>query len=392
MDDDRKLSQPDSEKETRPKKEHTFLKRFGVLCLTLLVVLGAVTVALLGEGRYLDRVRRWLVYGDSTEENLYAYAADEHNRYGQIGDFLVVLNQNFFQLLEDDGTAYLSEQVQLSSPALDVGGELAVAYDVGGQNLYLFSQEGELLHLTMEEDYGLISAHVNESGYLAVVAEESGYKGAVTVYNDQQERLFAYHSSSQFLVDAVVSEDCDAVTVAALGQSGEGFCTDLIRYRLTETESSADASLTDHLSLEMDTMGDGCVSVSDSGISFTDAAGNAVGNFTYGGLYLRDYTVGGEDFAALLLNRYRSGSIGTLVSVGADGQAIAMLNVTEEVLDVSAAGEYVAVLYSDTLVIYHRDLTEYSRLEGTNYASHVLMDADGSALVIGSNSAYRYLP
>ena len=132
--------------------------RVAALILALLVVFGAVSVALLADNKYLDRVRRWLVYGDSTEENLYTFAADSRNRYGQSGDYLVVLSQNTIQFLENDGTAYLSQQVQLSQPALSVGGNLAAAYDVGGQNLYLFSRDGERLHLTLEEGCGFISA------------------------------------------------------------------------------------------------------------------------------------------------------------------------------------------------------------------------------------------
>ena len=44
------------------------------------------------------------------------------------------------------------------------------------------------------------------------------------------------------------------------------------------------------------------------------------------------------------------------------------------------------------LVVYNRQLEEVSRLEGTGYASHVLMSADGSALVIAGNTAWRYVP
>ena len=154
--------------------------RVAALILALLVVFGAVSVALLADNKYLDRVRRWLVYGDSTKENLYTFAADSRNRYGQSGDYLVVLSQNTIQFLENDGTAYLSQQVQLSQPALSVGGNLAAAYDVGGQNLYLFSRDGERLHLTLEEGCGFISARLNENGCLAVVHVDGATRGLWT--------------------------------------------------------------------------------------------------------------------------------------------------------------------------------------------------------------------
>ena len=379
------------EKES-PRRWRAFLRRLGVLLVALAVVLGAVTVTLLGEGNYLDRVRRWLAYGSGAEENLYAFAADDNNRYGQIGEYLVVVNQNYVQFLTDDGEAYLAKQVQLSTPALAVGGELAAAYDVGGQNLYVFSPDGERLHLELDEGYGVICASLNDQGYLAVVAQESGYKGTVTVYNPQQEKVFAYRSSSRFLIDAEVSSDGQSVLVSALGESDNTFSSYLLRYQLDETESEGATILNDHLTMDLQTVGTGYASVSDKDISFIDKDGACTGTFSYGSLYLLNYALGGEDFSTLLLNRYRSGSVGTMVTVGTDGQVIGARDITEEVLDISAAGSYTAALYSDALVIYNRQLEEVHRLEGTGYAGHVLMSADGSALVIAGNTAWRYVP
>jgi len=374
------------------EKVGRFFKRLLVLCLTLLVVLGAVAVALLGEGKYLNRIRSWLIYGSNTAENRYSFAADPYNRYGQMGDYLVVLSQNHFQILESDGSAVFSQEVQLSQPALSVGDELAAAYDIGGEHLYVFSADGLVMEETMAEGCGLIAAQLNESDYLALITEQSGYKGVVTVYNAEMEKVFAYRSSSQFLSDAVVSEDCEAVTVVALGQQEGSFCSQLLRYRLSETQMDAETTLPSHLTLDIGNMATCCASVSDNEVTFVDAEGEVSGSFTYGGLYLRDYALSDGDFAALLLNRYRSGSIGTLVSVDGEGKAVAMLDITEEVMDISAAGEYLAVLYNDSMAIYNRALEQQALVEETGYADSILMNEDGTALIIGGNTAWRYLP
>ena len=80
------------------------------------------------------------------------------------------------------------------------------------------------------------------------------------------------------------------------------------------------------------------------------------------------------------------------MTVNTDGTVIAAKDITEEVLDISASGNYVAVLYGDALIIYTKELEEYARLNNTGYARHVLMQSDGSALIIGGNTAWRYLP
>lgn len=89
---------------------------------------------------------------------------------------------------------------------------------------------------------------------------------------------------------------------------------------------------------------------------------------------------------------YKSGGVGRLVTVDTDGQEIAALDVNEEILSISAAGRYLAVLYMDSVVIYTEELEIYAQLEGTDYARSVLMRQDGSALLLAAESAHLFLP
>ena len=138
--------------------------------------------------------------------------------------------------------------------------------------------------------------------------------------------------------------------------------------------------------------GNRLVTVSDTCLTFAGVDGEVEATYSYQGDYLRGYDLNGDGFAALLLNRYRSGSVGRLVTVGEDGEEIASLDVNREVLSISAAGRYLAVLYTDSLVIYNSDLQEYAVLEGTDYASDVLMRTDGSALLLSMEYASLFLP
>ena len=102
--------------------------------------------------------------------------------------------------------------------------------------------------------------------------------------------------------------------------------------------------------------------------------------------------MGGTGFTALLLNRYRSGSVGRLVTVDKNGELMGSLDVREEVLSVSASGRYLAVLYSDHLVVYNQDLQPYATLQGTGDNKEALMRQDGSVLLLSSRSASLFLP
>ena len=103
-------------------------------------------------------------------------------------------------------------------------------------------------------------------------------------------------------------------------------------------------------------------------------------------------SINGGKFAAVLLENYSSGGLTHLATVNTAGEEIAALTVDSQVLDLSAAGRYVAVLYTSSLVIYDRNLRQCAVLEDVNFARRVLMRSDGSAVLAGTNSASLYLP
>jgi hypothetical protein len=129
--------------------------------------------------------------------------------------------------------------------------------------------------------------------------------------------------------------------------------------------------------------------VGDAGVSVWDGA--QVSSWSCQDKYLKSYALSGS-FAAMLVGKYRSGSQAELVTVDAQGTPSTGRAINEQVLSLSAAGKYVAVLTADRLDIYNQKLDLYDTLEGTDGARRVLMRSDGTALLIGSGTARLYVP
>jgi len=157
-------------------------------------------------------------------------------------------------------------------------------------------------------------------------------------------------------------------------------------------EPEASYDIRDGLVLALCQKGSSLAALTDTGLSFGTKAGEVKAEYRFDGQYLREYALGGDGFSALLLNRYQSGSVGRLVSVGDDGAELASLDIREEVLSLSAAGRYLAVLYTDKLIIYNKELQPYATLSGTGSARVALAREDGSALAAGADSARLFLP
>ena len=386
----------DDDEEQRPRKKRPRLRRFLLFFLALVLVLAVVLVAAWRDGTGFDILRRYFSYGASDQEETYTYDAASSNRFALLGERLVVLSDTSLRLLDRGGEEVWSVQVKMKAPFLSAGGGRAVAYDVGGTELYVLDEEGLLLELTADEEYPFLAATLNAEGWLAVTSQEQGYKGSVTVYGAElEEPVMVFDSSDRFVTDAYVTDDCKRLAAVTLGQEGGVFVSNIVLYSLEtagEVEPLGDYDVTDGLVLAIGQQDDRLVTVADTCLALTDRDGKDQVRYDYSGEYLREYALEGDGFTALLLNRYRSGSVGRLVTVDEQGEEIASLEVRDEVLGVSAAGRYLGVLYLDRLVIYNQELQEYAVLNGISYAKTVLMRQDGTALLVGSQKAELFLP
>ncbi len=384
------------------KKQNNKVRRavrsFFAFFLVLILVLGVVIVAAYRDGTGFDVLRRYFNYGSVESvggESVYDYDASSSNRFAVVGDRLAVLSATSLRVLDSSGGEVWSTSVQMDAPELVAGGGRAVAYDVGGTSLWVVDSEGEVLKLTADESEPFISARLNEKGWLAVTAEKKTYKGCVSVYNETGKQVFAFNSSRRFVTDAYVTDDGKCLAAVTLGQKNSVFVSNVVLYDLTkagEAEPVANYDIADGLVTAIGQQEDALVTVSDTRVSFAGTDGGILAEYPYKEEHLRDYDLGGEDFAVLQLNRYQSGSVGRLVSIAADGTVLGSLDVNREILDISAAGRYLAVLYMDSLVIYNRELRVYATLNGTDYAKAVLMRPDGSALLLSSEAATLFLP
>lgn len=370
------------------------LRRLGVVVLAAFAVIAVTVLTSMDNGRYLAALRRWLVYGDSREtRDAYSYAADPANRYGLLDESLLVVGSNAVRILRSDGTvASEISPLGMESPQLSVGSRLASVCDAGGDTLYILDQAGLRQTLTTERGLCYYAARLNGSDYLAVTEQKSGYKARVSVYDSSGTMIFNFDSYDNYISDAIVTEDCRSVVAVSLSSQGGVFASRLLVYDLERAELVDSCPIRDGLVYDLASRGDRVVSLCDTRLAITTLAGETLLDRSYGSLYLHDYALTGDDFCALLLGRYQAGNVCTLTTYGLDGSEIARLALTEEVLDMSAAGDYLAVLYGDSLVLYDRELQEHARLEGTGYAQQVQMEPNGTALVISGTSARRFMP
>lgn len=398
--DEQAAKQPNKQK----KKPH-FLLRVILFLIALAMVLAAVGLIAFRDTLNLDSVKRWFTYrtlmlSDSGQADAFLYDGSLTDTFAVLDGDLLVCSQNAISLYSGSGTQYVSQPVALDNPVVSTNGSLAVVYDAGGSHLYILGQR-ELIWSTDSLDT-ILSAHLNRNGQLTVVTQASGYRGAVTVYSSSYEATVSVRLSSAFVMDAALSDDGRTLAILTIGQQEGDFSSSLSLYTLNSAAGTAEqpadfvpdltASLGGNVILSLRHTDTLVWALGDRGLSVTDHTTGATASVDWSDRYLKLYDLSGDGFAVALLGKYRAGSQAILQVVDDTGAVTGQMELNEQVLSLSAAGRYFAVLTGDRLDIYTSDLTLYASLEGTQGARRVLLMSDGSAILISADSASFYVP
>lgn len=365
------------------------------LTLTVLVVLGAVAAAVLWDANSFDGLRRSIIYARAEKDEtgcakLYYYENDATSRFAAIDGSLVTVAANQVRVLDERSQVLYQNSVRFLHPDLVSGGGVAVSYDIGGTALYALDSKG--LRWQQETEGELIAVTVNPHGYVTAVYNKSGAKAAVTVWDSNGAAVFTFQSAQRFVMTAALGQDDRTLAAVTMGQEDGKFQSFLVLYHTDSDKMVATTPVDGGVAYALETLQREFCAVTEQGLYLLDSGGELKASYSYGGQFLRRCVVGDGGWAALLLSRYKSGGYASLITVDGDGNELGGCDIDGEVLDISTAGRYVAVLFSDRLTIYDKYLTEVATLPDVSEVRAVLMRADGSAVLAGASGASLYLP
>lgn len=384
--------QEEAPKRIQPKKKKNRWRRLAAVTAVVLVV---VTVAVLWDSTTFDGLRRSIVYARAEQDEngcarLYSYDSDRSGCFAVLDGSLLRASLSQVSVMGEDGHMRFHESVKFQCAAIDSNGRRAVAYDIGGTELYVLDSKGLVHRITCDSE--VQSAHLSEDNKLAVVVNKSGYKAAAYVYDAAGRLAFEFDSANQFIMTAAVSGDGRHLAAVTMGQSDGVFTSYVVLYRMSREEPTATCELPGEAVYDIGTVDNTFCVAAENALYFVANNGTIGASYPFEDGYLRRCSLQGDGFAALLVGRYRSGAQGTLVTVDENGKVIGEAETDGEVLDLSAAGHYVAVLYSDHLTIYDKRMRECATLSNVSATRSVLMRDDGSAVLAGNGSASLYLP
>lgn len=135
-----------------------------------------------------------------------------------------------------------------------------------------------------------------------------------------------------------------------------------------------------------------CWILGDKSLVILDSSGVITATYDYQDRYLKMGTLQGDGFATLFLSRSSSGSTGTLVTVGADGDPYGQLELEGQTLSLAAQGRDVALLTTGEIIVADRNLDGYTTSPNQQGIRNVAVYEDGTVALINSAAVSLYFP
>lgn len=382
------------ETDAQPLRRKKPTKRRTLLLLIILAVLVAVGLVTYRNGTGLDILHRHIKVtslggnGDGTYGN-YTFENDANSAFTAFGDALLVASPHSVRILDGAGGEIYREETDMEKPLISRGTATAAVYEAGGKNLRIYDGDGLVASLDFDE---ILAVTLNRSDWLAVTETGGGYKGRVWVYDDRQTVRYTYNSSGHFITDAAVTEDNKRLAAVAVGQEDGAFLSRILFFSLNSSEQESEMPLPDRFVTYVGSVKGKLAFVTDNGLTTVNPNGAQLGDYAYNDFYLRACSFGGDGYVTLLLGRYKSGNIGALMTLNERGELIAAQEVNREVLSLSAAGKYVAVLFPEKLTVYTADdMKIYFERENTRYR-RVFLREDGTVMLVSETDACVLVP
>ena len=416
-------------------KKMTLKRRMILLLICLVLILLTIFSLTFRDKLGLNLFTRFLTYDNETANVTFAHNIRSEDLFVALDFKLLACGETSLQLFSGTGSTLLQTQVAMENPAVGSNGKQAVVYDAGGHSLYVISKDKVAFPLELTEDQYILSATINEAGWVAVTTKEDGYKGVVSIYNAEYELFGSIRLSSHYLRNAIVTPDCSGLYALSTAQSLGNYESRLLYYSFdqyrpvdeaedteeelvllpptipdpnapvvsedeappAETTPSAEdpvsqVALGNSVVLSMTATENRCWVLAEDALYIFLSSGELSQKYDFAGKYLKRASLNGTDFAVLLLSQSATGNSGTIVTVDNEGAAIATKEFQEPILDLTAAGRYLAILTPNGLQVFGKDLKEISNSPVVQGVHSINLFPDGTLAQIMDENIRLYIP
>lgn len=357
-----------------------------VVAVFALAVISIVFIALAG-GNPLNRLRQ--IFSGSHYGSI---PIDSHTTsgYAAFDDGLAIGTISGLFTYDMEGKETALAQNSMTVPQLRTGGDLVLACDIGGSAVCAIKAgHGEVYNEHL--DGLLLDGDVSEDGAVCYAVSTQTTKTLLSVLDVNQHNIYNWYSETAFMPQCAISDGAGYLVGISLGQQNGTFESTAVVFSTKEEEPLTTVSLGNDYFLDLDFIsGNTLCAVGEASIHFFNLTGDQLGVYDYSDTYLTHYDIQGDGFIVLATNKNRAGGQFTLTTLDTSGNQLSSLQVASPILDISAAGNYLAVLTEDDLIIYNARLKLCAQTSNADGATQVVARPNGTAMMISDGAAILF--
>ncbi|MBE6948837.1 MAG: hypothetical protein E7456_03220 [Ruminococcaceae bacterium] len=325
-------------------------------------------------------LKSWFGIGSRAET--FEYGKKEPTAFAVVNDGIAAASKTGFIIFDKWGDKVVDKDVVMERPVVVSNGSVSGFYDCGGYTLFIAGDNGNIESYV--SDKKLVSVSVNKEGWFTLCTEEENYKGSVTVLNDKHNAVYKFYSGDGYILSAELSDDCRMLLAVKLTPTG----TDVVEYSLDSEEEQARISLSSQVAVGCEYGGYGDISIlTDEAFYVYDNDGNPKECYDFSEYDLDGFSLEDDGYSVISCGASLADARSYLATLDDTGNLIAKQETAKTIVDISAGGQYIAVLYTDGLTVYDKNLREQKTYEITNGADAVVMCDDGTVMVTSEYSA-----
>ncbi|MEG2082144.1 MAG: DUF5711 family protein [Oscillospiraceae bacterium] len=358
------------------KRQARFVVVGMVLTLFLVYVSGIYGASLAYFGDFLSSGLVYLQFGDGFP------AAAQLSTFKQaqtMGSSLCLLNSDSLDFYSPTGAKVFSYYHSMQNPVITSSDNRMAIYNTNQTSLKIANAHKILFSSEMEND--IINVAMSKSNKVAVTTKSQSYNSEVTVYNYKMEEMFSWQSAKGFVINSFFSPKGNTLAInTVLAQDGylinDIYIIDAVDKKEKFTIRN---SKTIPLAIEYINENQILVLYTDKAAVFSTSDGASLGEYSYGGDMLLDYSIQNGEIL-LALGGYNREENNRLVMLSTKAEEKFSITIDQRILDTVISKARIYLLGDKHVVEYSLQGKELNQVEAQN-SNKKLVDFKGPVLI-----------
>lgn len=358
----------------------------GVILILMLVYV----IADLASGGFLFTVNGKFVSAltrNASEKFFAATDADNVYSFTAYDNGYVILTENGISYVDSDGDETSRQQLTYSNPSLDISGSRILVFDRGNTSYSLFRSDALYSQMTTSEN--ILDAAVCSRDNYAIAVKDENAKCILYGFDGNGNIIYQWNCPDGYIADIAMNSSGSKVAVTVINSVNAVLSSKIYILDFEYDSAYAEFDYPDEIVIGSEFISGRKIQVITDENVYLISGRNQEAVYSYGSADICYSSISEARYTAVVTNNHTHDDYYTLVIFGAAGNLRCAVDITGNVMDVSASDKSICVLFENKTETY----SGRGKLVGTtsdiNYNDEIIINGN-YIFVLSSDSVKRF--